>query len=241
MIDAHCHIDLYKNPVSVLNESETRGLLILAMTNLPSHFELGYSHTRPFKRVRLALGMHPLLAEKHSNEFAIFERNLSLTSYIGEVGLDYSREGYATKDLQIQSFTRVLNLISDKQKLVSLHSRRAERDVYNLLLQFNIKSAIFHWYSGPLALIDEISASGYFFSVNPAMCKSTSGQKIIRRIPRHRMLTETDGPYVEVNGKTITPKDVYIVCEYLSSIWLLSVEEVQTIVAANFRTAVSMM
>lgn len=72
MIDTHCHIDLYKNPIKILQECENAGITVLAMTNLPSHFEMGYPHILPFKRIRLALGMHPLHAEQHYKEFPLF-------------------------------------------------------------------------------------------------------------------------------------------------------------------------
>ena len=109
MIDTHCHTDLYKNPIKILQECEKAGITVLSMTNLPSHFEMGYQHVLPFKRIRLALGMHPLHAEQHDKEFSLFLKNLSKTSYIGEVGLDFSREGYTTKEIQVNSFERILN------------------------------------------------------------------------------------------------------------------------------------
>ena len=56
---------------------------------------------------------------------------------------------------------------------------------------------IFHWYSGPIDLIPSILAQGYYFSVNEAMCESKNGRAIIEKIPRERVLTETDAPYNE--------------------------------------------
>ena len=46
-------------------------------------------------------------------------------------------------------------------------------------------------------LIPEILARGYYFSINEAMCRSNNGRAIIEKIPRERMLTETDAPYNE--------------------------------------------
>ena len=133
ILDTHCHIDLYKNPYEILQECEINNIIVLAVTNLPSHFEMGYPHTLPFKRIRLALGLHPLNALEHGDEFQLFVKNLSKTSYIGEVGLDFSREGFKTKEIQLNSFTKILKLISNKNKILTLHSRRAEKEVFNLL------------------------------------------------------------------------------------------------------------
>ena len=78
---------------------------------------------------------------------------------------------------------------------MSVHSRRAEKEVLAILKKYSIKNVIFHWYSGPLGLIDEIVNEGYYFSINEAMTRSVSGKKIISRIPECRILTETDAPY----------------------------------------------
>ncbi len=237
-IDAHCHIDLYEKPEKLLKECEREGIIVLAMTNLPSHFEMGYRHVVSYKKIRLALGMHPLYAKEHEKEFSSFLKNLPKTSYIGEVGLDFSREGINTKDIQVHYFKKILNELQGKKKLLSIHSRRAEKEVLNFLLQYRINSAIFHWYSGPPALIDTIAQHGYYFSVNPAMIKSETGRAIIKRIPIRSLLTETDGPFIEHNGAQIKPHDVSLVEEYLSTAWQKSRIEVSEIINSNFKTLI---
>lgn len=212
MIDTHCHIDLYDDPIQIIKECEHLGLMTIGMTNLPSHFKIGYKHLTNYKKVRLALGMHPLYADSHKKEIDLFIECLNKTSYIGEIGLDFSKEGVETKELQIETFKTILKLLKGKDKILSIHSRKAESEVLNFLVEYDIQSAIFHWYSGPIKLIDEIIKAGYFFSINPAMIKSKSGQEIIRRIPLTKVLTESDGPFIQHNGKSIKPQ---------MSIWLL--------------------
>ncbi|MBL1220390.1 TatD family hydrolase [Chryseobacterium sp. L7] len=235
IIDTHCHIDLYQTPEKVLQECVDTNMMVISMTNLPSHFEMGYPHFRNLKKIRLALGMHPLYAEVHKKEFALFLKNLSMTSYIGEVGLDFSKEGYATKNIQIESFTKILENISGKKKILSIHSRGAEKEVLELLKKYNIKFAIFHWYSGALKLIDEIVNEGYYFSINPAMIKSEKGRKIIEKIPITNLLTETDGPFTNINGNILRPIDVINVNKYFSNVWGKTISEVEKIISLNFR------
>lgn len=216
MIDTHCHIDLYDNPIQVANECEKLGIIALGMTNLPSHFEIGYRHLLGFKHVRLALGMHPLYAKSHKKELPFFLKSLSMTSYIGEVGLDFSSEGIATKGIQLETFNRILQELSGTRKILSLHSRKAEKEVLSLLIKYKIPTAIFHWYSGPTGLIEDIVSAGYFFSVNPAMIKSKAGKEIIKRVPLNSLLAESDGPFIEIDGKPARPKDVSMVYKYLA-------------------------
>ncbi|PWW20383.1 Qat anti-phage system TatD family nuclease QatD [Chryseobacterium sp. AG844] len=235
IIDTHCHIDLYPTPEKVLQECIDTNMMVISMTNLPSHFEMGYPHFRNLKKIRLALGMHPLYAEIHKKEFGLFLKNLPKTSYIGEIGLDFSKEGYATKNIQIESFTKILETISGKKKILSIHSRGAEKEVLELLKMYNIKSAIFHWYSGSLKLIDKIVNEGYYFSINPAMIKSEKGRKIIEKIPITNLLTETDGPFTNINGNILRPIDVINVNNYFSSAWGKTIFDVEKIISLNFR------
>jgi TatD DNase family protein len=234
MIDTHCHIDLYDNPIAIAKASEKLGITTIGMTNLPSHFELGFKHLLSYKRVRLALGLHPLHAAFHEEELPRFIKNISYTSYIGEVGLDFSKEGIETKDIQYKSFTTILSALSGKRKILSLHSRGAESQVLNLLVSHSIKLAIFHWYSGPVPLIKKIAGAGFYFSINPAMIRSKSGQKIIQAIPQELVLTESDGPFVEVGGRAATPRDVTLVTNYLSQAWAIEASKVEGIINQNF-------
>ena len=215
MIDTHCHFDMMPNPERYIREREDAGDIVIGMTNLPSHFQMGIDHVKMFQHIRLSLGMHPLLAEEGQKEMSLFRRYIDETSYIGEIGLDFSREGYSTKEMQIDILHDVLSLLRGKKKIISVHSRRAEKELLELLTEYDIKNVIFHWYSGSVGLIDKILERGYYFSVNEAMCLSKNGQAILKKLSKERILTETDAPY---NERT----DIRKVLQYLE----MSEEEV---------------
>lgn len=210
LIDTHCHIDMLESPEAYLRKQEQDGGITIGMTNLPSHFEMGYSHFKNLKYSRLALGYHPLMVASNPNELSLFKKNLSETSYIGEIGLDFSREGIGSKEKQVSLLRKILECISGERKIVSVHSRRAERELYGLLREYDIKNVIFHWYSGPLGLINEIEAAGYYFSVNEMMVSSQKGHAIIEKMTRSRILTESDAPYNEKNNIVATLRQLLI-------------------------------
>lgn len=195
IIDTHCHFDMMPNPELYIQNAEYKGNIIIGMTNLPSHFQMGYNHVRKFRHIRLALGFHPQLAAESSNELVLFGKQVNKTSYIGEIGLDFSKDFIDSKEKQIYAFRYVLNHIKDKNKIVSVHSRKAEIEVFEILQEYGIKNVIFHWYNGPLGLINNIINAGYYFSINESMTTSIYGRKIINKIPQNRILTETDAPY----------------------------------------------
>jgi len=234
LLDAHCHVDHYDNPKEVLEESAKRGIFLIAVTNLPSHFEQGLPHVHSYSNVRIALGLHPLMADKHSSELRLFERYLSETNYIGEVGLDSSRDGRKNISIQKSSFETVLRKVGGS-KIFSLHTRMAEQQVLDMLLDANVRGGVFHWYSGPIKVLDKAVEAGYYFSVNPRMCLTKNGQNVILRIPLDRLLTETDGPFAGENRRPYYPWDVEKVIEYLSQIHTMHAGAIREQIWGNFK------
>lgn len=199
MIDTHCHFDMMPNPEAYISAKEKAGDIVIGMTNLPSYYRMGKPHLRGYKHVRLALGLHPLLAAENKSESQLFKQLVDQTSYIGEIGLDFSRDGIATRDEQISVLREVLATLRGKKKIVSVHSRKAEKELLDLLCEYDTQNVIFHWYSGPVDLMLSILKQGYYFSINEAMCRTKNGRAIIERIPKERILTETDAPFNEKN------------------------------------------
>ena len=239
MIDAHCHIDQFAKPPVIARKTEDKCIITIAMTSLPEHFKLGYPHLRNFKYVRLALGFHPLLAGENRFDENLFRSLAAKTSYIGEVGLDFSEKDTSRRQSQIDVLNKIFEIVSDRPRFISLHSRRAEKSLFDSLSNHKIKKAVFHWYSGPLNMIDKLVSADHFFSINPAMIKSKNGQKIIEKIPLDRILTESDGPYVKTKGKLAEPKDVRLVIEHLKIIWNKSFNEIEQIIQKNFKAIIS--
>ena len=227
MIDAHCHFDMAKNPEKYISDNEKKRIKTIGMTNLPSHFQMGVNHVRKYKYIRLALGLHPLKAKEHAKEYSKFTELVKHTSYIGEVGLDFSREGFSTKEIQIRSFDFVLDCIKGQKKILSIHSMRAEKETLEMLIEKKIENAIFHWYSGSISVLKRIIDSGYFLSINSAMVESENGRKIIKEIPKNLILTETDFPFIENSN-------ISLIFKYLSNEWGMSGLEIEKMIDNNF-------
>ena len=239
MLDTHCHLDLYPDPSQTALNAESAGVFVVCVTNLPSAFLAAQPHVRRFKSVRLALGLHPLTAELHTDdELSQFSRLVSQTSFIGEIGLDFSREGQPTKERQLISFRFALRALQKQPKFVTIHSRQAETAVLEVLREEYPRPIVLHWYSGTLKHLDKAIADGHFFSINPAMIRSEKGKNIIARIPRQRILTESDGPFINMRRRTIEPRDVLTVEEALGEIWDADALAARSIVRKNFQTLI---
>ncbi len=235
MIDTHCHIDLYPNPTEVADRANRAKIITILVTNTPTAFEKSYPHIKQFSHIRIALGLHPLLASEHKAERGNFERLVNKTSYIGEVGLDFSPVGIETKNVQIESFKFVFNTINKKPKFITIHSRRAESAVLDLLNEASYPfPVVFHWYSGPLNILDKAIEKGHYFSINPSMIESPNGRKIIARIPLEQILTESDGPFVKIKSRSAEPADVKLVESFIAVERKLPLSSVVNKIKSNF-------
>jgi TatD DNase family protein len=68
------------------------------------------------------------------------------------------------------------------------------------------------------------------------MTRSEKGRSIIARLPKHRVLVESDGPYARVAGRQLEPPDVSIAVDYLGQIWDSSSADVSRQLTAKLRS-----
>lgn len=232
-LDAHCHVDRFPSPVQVWRDAVDAGTVTIAVTELPSSFRLLAAKFGKRSGLRLALGFHPLrVAGCPPSELRLFQRLLASTDYVGEVGLDFSQHGRASRDQQVALLERLLSEPAIGRKVLSVHTRRAEQATIERLSAARIH-AILHWYSGPLGLIDEALAAGLYFSINPAMTRSAHGRRVIAAIAPERALTETDGPYVRVGQRPSEPADMPALVDTLAAMWRVEPAEARTRIWSN--------
>lgn len=233
MIDTHCHIDLYDNPLEVATAAEKLGVKTVAVTYLPSHFLLASKHLAGFKHVRPSLGLHPQAVKDHARELHLFGECVRSAEYIGEVGLDFSGPNKASKVAQEKSFATVAEHIKTSSKLVTVHSRAAEDTVLAMLRDGGAGPVVFHWFSGSKRQLGDILDAGHRISINPAMSATAKWADLIAFVPRSAILTETDGPFVKVGGRPAVPADVERVISWLAETWKIAVTQAAQQVADN--------
>lgn len=237
IIDTHCHVDQFPNPEGLLENCERLHLRTIAVTNLPSHYEMAMPHLRSARYVTAALGMHPMCANDAMHERSRFRRLAVQADYIGEIGLDFSRHGKSTSQKQEEVFEFVLDAISDRPRFVSIHSRGAERPVLDALERHGLQRAVFHWFSGTDAALSEVLAGGHLLSVNPAMLKTAKGRRHLEATPLDQLLAESDGPFARIEGKAVSPLEVSLVYNEIALLHKLTPVETEEFLESNFRRA----
>lgn len=124
---------------------------------------------------------------------------------IGEIGLDY--HGFAKyekkprKDLQKYWFLKQLELAMELDLPVSIHSRNAKADTFEILKKAHedgLKCAVIHCYSYDPGLALSYADMGFYLGIGGTI--TYEGQeklvKTLKAIPMEHILLETDCPYL---------------------------------------------
>lgn len=238
-VDFHTHLDLYPDLADAIAVCERRRTATLTVTTTPRAYTKNCELAGHSQFVRVGLGLHPQLVEERSTEIALFEKLLPLSRYVGEVGLDAAPRHYASFELQKSILERILRMCAEEGgKILSVHSVRAAKSVLDLLeMHFprDRGTVVLHWFSGSASEARRAIALGCYFSVNERMLASPRGRRLLRDMPEDRLLTETDGPFIERDGQPIPAGDVLPVLEAIAFTRGQEVSEVQSRVLKNLR------
>lgn len=182
LYDTHFHLDLQKNVKAAIEEINANKIYTIAMTNLPVLYEKEkLQYDCPY--IRTALGFHPELIGEYKKYIPLMWEKLSKARYIGEVGLDFTDKTYQAD--QVSFFSELVQRCrKDENKIISIHSRKAEREVLDVLDDAFSFKAILHWFSGDSNLLDRAVKMGCYFSVNGKMLKSRKIERMLEIVPK---------------------------------------------------------
>lgn len=201
MYDMHCHLDLMPNMKDIIRDSLNEDLGILAVTTTPKAYKQEINFCKCNSHIKVALGLHPQLVKDRAEELTVVMQNIPEAKYIGEIGLDFNRMYYASRNDQIYVFSNVISACSKLGgKTISIHSVRSSQYVIDILesLQATEKnSCILHWFSGGEQQLIKAIKLGCYFSVNAKMLETDNGRNILKAIPENRLLVETDAPFIK--------------------------------------------
>ena len=194
LYDTHFHLDLQKDRVGAIYEIEEHQIYTIAVTNLPDLYRKESGEIAS-KYIRFALGFHPELIHHYKNQIPLMWELLPVARYVGEVGLDFVDMTY--KNEQLAFFSELIERCRhDEDKIITIHSRRAVRQVLNIIGdRFRFKP-ILHWFTGNKEELLNAVEKGFYFSVNKSMLNTKKFQSMLPLIPKERLLLETDSPFI---------------------------------------------
>ncbi|MBE5750275.1 MAG: TatD family deoxyribonuclease [Clostridiales bacterium] len=247
-VDTHCHLHDQKllDTDAVVKEYLRDGVdtvINAACCALTS--EAGKTLAEKYPSVYFMTGCHPSDINGFNDDE--FDRIQKLTSHekcvaVGEIGLDYHWEPY-DKEKQKAGFIRQIELASDRNLPISIHSRDATADTLKILKDNKSKlksGAVMHCFSGSKETAEEILKLGIYISfAGPLTFKNARNLlDVARFVPDDMCLTETDSPYLAphpLRGSVNSPKNVSLVTAFLAELKGRDVESMADIVFKNAR------
>lgn len=240
--DTHIHVDLFKERHKMLELLNNSMVYSIAVTNLPLIFQNNKLRIPETKYLKHALGYHPELVEEYPDLLPVFRREIRNTRYIGEIGIDGSFKNKNSLVKQEEIFSSIImecNTIGGK--ILTVHSRKAEKRVLEILdRQLNCK-VILHWFSGNKNQVQIGKERGYYFSINPRMLTTKGGRELILIVPLNQLLVESDSPFGVCEREMNYPKIFSIIVKEISGIKKISPELVINQLEKNFRELIKIL
>lgn len=228
MIDFHCHLDLYPDALKLLPLVSSRNSFTLVVTTSPRAWEKTSKIFSQYDNIKVAVGLHPEIIAKKANERPLLISYISQCMYVGEVGLDGSDKCKDTLPLQESIFKDVLTRCEMVGgRIISIHSRNAVGPALDLIEQ-NCQSSVpvLHWFTGSIKEVKRAIDLKCWFSIGPAMLRTTNGQKIIRELPISKILPETDGPFATHYNSPLMPWEAITIVDYIAPIFKMPKDEI---------------
>ena len=229
MIDFHSHLDLYPEALKILPKVVQKNIFTLVVTTSPRAWQATSRVFSGFENIKIALGLHPEIIEQKKAEKELLITLIKDAQFLGEIGLDGSWK--LKNSLKLQE-TLLQDIFEECERqggrIKSLHSKCATGRVLDIIEKHPSSGInVLHWFSGTLKELDRAIELGCWFSLGPAMLNSKSWEGIAKKIPLSRVLTETDGPFVQYASKTVMPWDVDIVENGLADVWGIKIDKIQ--------------
>lgn len=121
---------------------------------------------------------------------------------IGEIGLDYDRLHFCTKEVQKKYFEQQLNLADETKLPLFLHNRNSIDDFVEILTRnkskFQQGGGVVHSFDGTTDDLTRCLNLGLYIGINGCSLKTEENLMVAKQIPADSLMIETDCPYCEI-------------------------------------------
>lgn len=236
LTDTHCHLfyEELKNDLSnvLLRANEMNVTRFICVgTNIIDSKEC-LSITENHENIFSSVGIHP--HDSKDIEDGYIDEIYELMEYesmiaVGEMGLDYYRN-LSPPEIQEKVFREQLEIAQDLNRPIIFHNRDADSDIIKVLSDYPEVIGVAHCFSSTLETANALLEMGYYISFSGNITfKNSHLSEIVKEIPLHRILVETDSPYLSpepYRGKTNEPSRVRIVAEKVAEIKNIPFEDI---------------
>ena len=248
-VDTHCHVhfsDYGLDADEVIRgaiDTDVTRMICVGCTLADS--KRGVEMAAKHKSIWASIGVHPHEANFYvENEKALQElRDLAgqpRVVAVGEIGLDYYYN-HSSKEDQEAMLRYQLELALEHDLPVIFHVREAFDDFFAIFDEFTGLKGVVHSFTASSATLDKCLSRGLYIGLNGIMTftKDQEQLEMARKVPKDRLLLETDAPFltpVPFRGTICQPKHVVSIAEFLADLRQESLEELAAATTQNALT-----
>ena len=197
--------------------------------------------SRKYDYIYAAVGSHPDVADEVSEavleEYRTLCKNNPKIVAIGEIGLDYHYEDIP-REIQKNAFRMQMELARELDMPVIVHEREAHGDAMDILEDFPEVSGVFHCYSGSWEMAKILLKKGWYLGFTGVITfkNARKAVEVVENAPLHRLLIETDCPYMApepFRGRRCDPSLVPLMAARIAEIKGKTPEEVAAVTTEN--------
>lgn len=205
-----CHTNDFGRVLSRATESGLNKMIISA-GSLSESIE-AIALTEKYEMLYSTVGCHPTRCLEFDTNPDLYYSDLKkliLSSpkvvAVGECGLDFDREQFCPRDVQIKYFELQLKLANEVKLPLFFHCRAAH-DVFLHTLTSAISTyfsdttlrGVVHTYDGNMDTAQKLIDLGLYLGVNGCSLKTDAQLSVVKSLPLDRLLLETDAPWCEI-------------------------------------------
>ncbi len=210
-VDTHCHFDFPPftgdEEQSIAKAAEAGVQAIIVPSVEAAYFSRVLDLAAQHPALYAALGLHPIVIERHRDEDIERLDEIVQTAgdklvAIGEIGLDLYRE-HPHFERQQTILDAQLRLAKRHDLPVILHSRRTHDKLAMHLKRIDLpRKGVVHGFSGSLQQAQRFIELGYKIGVGGTITypRASKTRDVMAQLPLTSLLLETDAPDMPLNG-----------------------------------------
>ncbi len=249
LVDSHCHLDRVDlRPYAgdfraMIDATRAQGVehMLCVCIDL-EHYERMRALIEPYPDISASVGVHPNEQDRRDpdiDELVTLAEDARVVA-IGETGLDYHYDN-GDLDWQRARFRTHIAAARACGKPLIIHTRDAPDDTIAIMREEGARDAggVMHCFTESWAMARQALDLGFYISFSGIVTFKNADalRDVARRVPRERLLIETDSPYlapVPHRGKSNEPRFVRQVADRIAELRGATPADMAAITGENF-------
>lgn len=272
LVDTHCHIQsigldqgerstqemwakaVQRSPDAVITEAVedgVRAMICVGCDLWDSQLAADFVQDRP--ECYASIGIHPHEAEHFAGQKDLLDAFAALVDRpkvvaVGETGLDYYY-AHSSQEAQKAMLRYQIELAQQHDLPLIFHVRDAFDDFWPIFESYHSAEkpvkGVLHSFTDSIANMERAVGNGLYIGVNgiATFAKEDAQLVMYRTIPQHRLLLETDAPFltpIPFRGTINEPKYTRVVAEFLAELRGEQPENLAKATTTNAKTLFSL-